>query len=345
MSQIKICASREHTHRMQPHSQAWYVLNYIPPSSARRDSIDSVIDRFNRSTESAVDLFAPTFTTMERDSTGKWKRRERPLLFHYVFVLSDTETLKHLCSSQAGLSFVIDHAGNSRYLTLPDGIMQQLRIIARVHNNDIPCFLTEEIDLEEGDIVEVADGPFAGLSGTYVTRQGSSKGTLHIAVGQGLSAIVYDLSARYVRVLSFAPGTKRGYDLTDAFLPRLLDALQTHTHREPLSTSQRAKLVAFTRRMGKATLKSDKHDAKLQLLLMAAHTLLGEHTDAEMHRRQFDTMREAITNPWTAALAAMIESRLFPGDTTAASHLNTLASTLPAPRTRAQRLLASHLPN
>ena len=321
----------------------WHVLNYIPPTGGRRDAIESVIERLNASNGTSIEAFAPKFVTMERSASGSWHRRERPLMFHYVFLRSDTSTLKQLCSVVDGLSFVLNHAGSSRYLTLTSDTMEQLRIIARVHNNDIPCFLTDEIDLEDGDRVEVADGPFAGLRGTYTSRQGSSHGTLHITVGQGLSAIVYDLSAQYVRVLSFAPGTKRGYDLTDAFIPRLLDALKAYADGSPLSTARRAPLVAFTRRMGIATLHTDKHNAKLQLLLMAAHTILGEHADANTHAIRFRQLRPQITNPWTAALASLVETLLTHRAAEAAPYLRAIASALPPPRTRAQRLLASTL--
>lgn len=52
--------------------------------------------------------------------------------------------------------------GLARYLSVTDQSMEAFKTVARYYANQIPCFSTEEIDLEEGDYVEVVQGAFRG---------------------------------------------------------------------------------------------------------------------------------------------------------------------------------------
>ncbi|MCX4290121.1 MAG: hypothetical protein OSJ46_11575 [Duncaniella sp.] len=286
----------------------WHVLNYIAPTPAHRDKPECIVEQFNRSDETGcLELFAPTFVEMtQRD--GKWKRKETPLLFHYVFVRGTEGDVKDLCSRPNGFSLIINHTGTTRYATVSDSDMEAFKTIARFYGNmTIPCFSTEEIDLEEGDRVEVAVGPFAGLTGAYISRKGSRNGNILISVTGALAAVVYDIKAEYVKVLQFAKDTKRAYDQIESFIPRLFAALRDWDNGK-VTTQSITPLVIFNRRMESVTLRNDKLDAKLQILLMTSAIILGDTQSKEKAAERFKKLSHTITNPVTAALAILLQA-------------------------------------
>lgn len=345
--------------------EEWFVLNYVPGPGFRRHTLPELIARFSRHEGAALELFAPTFVALTTER-GKVKRVERPLLFHYIFLRGTASAVKRLCQTHEGFSFVIDHAGSRRHLTLPDETVAQYRIIARYYGNNLPYYPLAEVNLEEGDKVEVVDGPLAGLRGTYMSRRGGKSGNILLAVDHQMAAIVYDVKTQYVRVLEFARDSRRAYDQIDAFTLHLLsllpprqsadfradckanseatpragapDANDAHDKSsaqfrpaprpdkaqapvplpraqiQPISApedpkSQRtaepaslAQLQVFTRRLGLVKLHNPKLDAKLQLLLTAAYTLLGDAANAAKARERFAALSHHITNPKTLAL-------------------------------------------
>lgn len=286
----------------------WHVVNYIAPTPARRDKPECIVEQFNNSGKNGnLELFAPTFVEMtQRD--GKWTRKETPLLFHYVFVRGTEGDVKDLCSRPNGFSLIINHTGSTRYATVSDSDMESFKTIARFYGNmTIPCFSTEEIDLEEGDRVEVAVGPFAGLTGAYISRKGSRNGNILISVTGALAAVVYDIKAEYVKVLQFARETKRAYDQIESFIPRLLSALRGWDDGE-LTTQSITPLVIFNRRMESVTLRNDKLDAKLRILLMTSSHILGDTAGREKAAERFKRLSHTITNPVTAALAILLQA-------------------------------------
>lgn len=286
----------------------WHVLNYIAPTPARRDKPECIVEQFNNSGENGnLELFAPTFVEMtQRD--GKWTRKETPLLFHYVFVRGTEGDVKELCSRPNGFSLIINHTGTTRYATVSDSDMESFKTIARFYGNmTIPCFSTEEIDLEEGDRVEVAVGPFAGLTGAYISRKGSRNGNILISVTGSLAAVVYDIKAEYVKVLQFARETKRVYDQIESFIPRLFAALRAWDCGE-LTTQIITPLIIFNRRMESVTLHNDKLDAKLRILLMTSAHILGDTEGEEKAAERFKRLSHAVTNPVTSALVILLQA-------------------------------------
>lgn len=284
---------------------SWFLLNYIAPTAPRCNSAEFAIDKFNAATASQLDVFAPSFIEIEQHG-GEVKRIERPLLFHYVFVRGSEETVKNLCSRANGFSFVLNHSGDYRYVKVTEAALDTFRTIARFYGNKIPCYATDEVELAEGDLVQVVDGDFPGLTGRYISRKGSRSGKIVIAVTQFLSAVVYDIKADYVRVLEFAKDSKRAYDQIEAFVPRLFKALRAYHGRTKLDASITAPLSVFCRRFDSLSIDNAKTDAKLQLLLMTASKILGDMNLYELVRSRFDRLCNNITNPWGKALTALL---------------------------------------
>lgn len=277
----------------------WYILNYVPPRGMSRANLPRLVNRFSVSRQgSGLELFAPTFFTIETKEGKSPRQVERPLMYHYIFVRGDEALVKDLCATYDGFSFVLDHTGSGRHLTLPDETMEAFRIMARLHGNKLECYAPEDIDLQEGDKVQVMTGEFAGLTGTYLPRKGGRTGNIVVAVTQNMGAVVYDINADSVRVLEFAQTTRRPYDQMDAYIPRLLSLLQSP---QPLSSA-----IIFTRRFGSVRLGNPKVEAKLNMMLYASYHLIGDMKGAAAALKRYQELAAHITNVWTRALCHLI---------------------------------------
>lgn len=286
--------------------ELWFVLNFVCRERSTGGSVREVVERFNRSGEGCVDLFAPRIMAM-RVVNGRAAVVERPLMFHYVFVRGRLEVVKRLCAGDNGLSFVLDRGSERRYAVVSPWAMDSFMRIARCYENSLPLYDIGDIDLEEGDRVEVVDGPFAGLSGTYMPRKKSTRGNVVIALDGLHGSIAWDVEARHVRILSFAPGSKRAYDQVEAFVPRLLGALRKFHAGCRLGAGELAALTVFCRRMEAVRLENHKLEAKLLALLAAAQNVLGDYEAGRKTRVRYERRRGAITNPWTSALVRLVE--------------------------------------
>ena len=287
----------------------WFVLNYVPEPGRRRSALPSLLNRYVEATGDSLRLFAPTFVAVE-NRDGKVLKREKPLLYHYVFIHGSEEAVRKLPRAFDGLSLILDHAGSGRYLQIPDDTLEQFRTIARQYAGALPCYPLEGINLEEGDKVQIVSGPCAGLTGTYLSRKGAKSGNILVAVSQSMAVMVFDIKADYVRVLEFADGTRRPYDQMDAYLPRLLSLFREKARSDqPLDPETLAPAIVFARRMGSVTLPNPKADARLQLLLHATYRLLGDTDAAADALRRYHALEGHVTNPWMQALAHWLLDR------------------------------------
>ena len=288
----------------------WYILNYIPSGRNTRANLPRLVNRFSASRPgNGLELFAPLFYTVENGERGP-RRVERPLLYHYIFIRGEERLVKELCNTHEGFSFILDHAGSERYLTVADDTMEAFRLMARTQGNRLECYSPEDIDLQEGDKVQVVTGEFAGLTGTYLPRKGGRTGNIVVQVTQKLGAVVYDINADCVRVLEFAPTTRRPYDQMDAYIPRLLNLLRDGESRDTattkLTTPAMASAVVFTRRFGTVRIGNPKVDAKLQLMLYASYKVLGQMEEAARTLKRYQTLAANITNVWTRLLCHLV---------------------------------------
>ena len=292
---------------MQEEKPKWFILNYVAPAMMRRnESAHKTIERFNSTTQASLNLFAPTFVRMI-ESNGRHIRQEAPLTYQYVFVNGTEPQLKSLCKQANGFSFVLNHCGAERYATVDDRAMESFKTIARAYANQLPFYSLEGIDLEAGDTVEIVEGDFPGLVGTYMPRPKSTSGNIVIAVTQNLGTVVYDIKARYVRVLEFSPTSRRPYDQIDAYLPRLFAALRRHQSGQRLSEPDVRNLALFSRRLGHTRIHNPKLDAKLQALLRVTYHLLGDTASCATSAERLDRLRPSVTSAQSQALLSLLD--------------------------------------
>ncbi len=255
-----------------------------------------------------VELFAPVFRPAQIVN-GKVVFREKLLTIYYVFVKGTLTDVKELCAKpDNGLSLMLDRGSDNRYGIISDTAMNNFKIMARIFSNEIPFYNIEDVKLEEGDVIEVIDGNYAGLVGTYMPKPRSNKGHLVIAANGKMGAIIWDIDAKYLRILKFADNTKRQYDILDGFIAKFLPILRKLKAGIELTDRDKTQLVVFNRRMGAVSLGNPKYDAKLAATLMCVQTILGDKVSYENNAVRFNRKKAAVTNPWVRALIDLMLS-------------------------------------
>ena len=281
----------------------WYVLNHI--GGLVQTSAQKTVDKFNQSETKNLELFAPTYVVKE-NRDGEIRFKTANLTFHYVFVRGTFEDVKALCGQSNGFSFLIDRGNACRYATVDDRAMVNFKNIARAYENCLPYFSLEDIDLEDGDLVEVVNGDFPGLIGTYMPNAKSKTGNIVLQVFNNVGTIAFNVKASDVRVLEFSQNSTRANDQIDAFLPNLLKALRYFSRNEVLPQALAAKLSVFRGRMEMVRLNNRKLDARLQVLLYAANLITGYGESASAALARYEKVKDSVTNDWTKAVNNLI---------------------------------------
>ena len=315
----------------------WYVLNFIRTPGVQSPA--KAIDDFNRDGHS-LELFAPVVRPAHLVN-GRVVYRDRLLTYCYIFVRGTLGEVKELCSSPSnGLSMMLDRSSERRYGALTDTQMESFRIIARAYTNTVPFFNIADIDLEEGDVVEVVGGDYAGLRGVFMPRARSNRGNLVIAATADMGAVVWDIEARYIRILRFARDTRRQYDIIDSFIPRLLAVLRRFHAGGPLPDRDKSLLAVFNQRMGTVVPDNHKLEAKLLATLMCVRTVIGDTAGHDAAAARFARRRQAVTNPWTVALMELMLS-VAHGDMTRLREAHSSLPPAPSSLTATQSALLS----
>ena len=195
-------------------SPCWYVLNHVGANG--RDTAQKAVDKFNSVNNTALELFAPTYVAKE-ERDGEIKFRTLSLTFHYTFVRGTYEQVKALCAQQNGFSFLIDWSSADRYAVIDDRRMTSFQNIAKAYKNCLPYYSIEDIDLEDGDLVEVVRGDFPGLIGTYMPKPKTTMGNIVLNIYNNVGTIAFNVKATDVRVLEFSRKNTRANDQIDAF--------------------------------------------------------------------------------------------------------------------------------
>lgn len=308
----------------QENQPRWYVLTYVNAASPTKGAQRSV-DAFNLAEGTALQLFAPRYVVREQRQ-GQAVTRQRPLTFHYVFLRGQFADVKRLCAQGRGFAFLLDRAGAERYATIADAQMEGFKMIARAYENSLPYFSLQDVDLEQGDLVEVVNGDFPGLIGRYIPAPKSRSGMVLLQVDHDFATAAFNVRASDVRVLEFAADSRRAYDQIDAFVPRLLSALRLYRQGQPLTKPLIANLTIFCRRMELVTIPDPKLRAKLAAMLAATAHLLGQPTAWP------DT--SAITNPWTLSLIDLIRGIATDDAALIASGYERISALPPASKTQ-----------
>ncbi|MCM1021676.1 MAG: hypothetical protein NC343_05425 [Muribaculum sp.] len=281
----------------------WYVLNFV--KKLGRPSPKALIDSYNREGHH-LELFAPIIRPA-RIVNGKVRYAEKLLTFYYVFVKGTFDEVKELCIRPGNeFSLLLDRGSTRKYAILSDEAMDNFKIIARAHTNAIDFYNIDDIELANGDIVEVVGGNYNGLRGTFLPRSRSNKGTLVIAAAASLGAIVWEIDSKLVRILEFAPDTRRLYDLVDSFIPKLYPILRKFHNEEPLTDKEKSQLAVFNRRMCAVTPSNQKAEAKLLAVLICVQTILADMPALAASQQRFEKRKPMITNAWTRALTELL---------------------------------------
>lgn len=234
-------------------TKQWYVLS-------ARDGINDLERQFERLSlartrrgDEPVDYFMPTCVEMST-LFGRARMRRRKLLGNYIFVRDTFRNIleaKQVVESMWLLPHPDHKEGENEYMTIGDHEMEQLKAVARVYANELPCYPIGMVDLEEGDKVEIVGGDFDGVSGTLQCSQGRNGGKVLMDVGGLFIIATPDIHPQYIRILEFGKGNRHPYRQFEAHLPRAVQALlhlYDTSSEGGLTTSDLALMTVFTRR-------------------------------------------------------------------------------------------------
>ncbi|MCM1520318.1 MAG: hypothetical protein NC098_05985 [Lachnoclostridium sp.] len=159
-------------------TETWYVLNFVNPGNSGSQQAQTIVDSYNVATSAGLQLFAPTYV-MPVEVNGKTIMRQARLAFHYLFLRGTIDHIKALCALENGFSLLIDRSSSThRYATVTDQRMQAFRAIALAYSNSLPFYNLDNVDLLEGDIVQIVNGSFPGI---IVLQTSTSLDTLRTA--------------------------------------------------------------------------------------------------------------------------------------------------------------------
>ncbi len=155
--------------------RAWYVLH-------TKSRFENVVNECL--TKKSIEVFLPKVKVRS-------KRRDRkamiqvPLFRGYVFVKTDLNPYEHIeIVKTAGAVRIIGNKDSP--LAVPQESIESLKIIVAGNSS-----VTTGTRLRKGDIVMVIDGPFAGVTGTFIRYKGKERVVVYIkALGQFASVEV-----------------------------------------------------------------------------------------------------------------------------------------------------------
>lgn len=218
--------------------------------------------------------FAPTYSDVAK--RGQYLRRTvKPLVCNYVFLRGNKEQIYSFSRQYPQYSPIYNSAEDRTFpVIIPDGEMDNFIRLANAYQNNLPCYAPGEIDLIKGDRVKIIGGPFEGIIGILKSQRGTDGGRVIVNVANLLAAHTLEIAPKYIQVLQFAPGTKRLYDVLDAFLPRLEKAVGEMKICGELSQQSVASMNYFVSRFSELEVKEVKMRAKHALLLFSALHLI-----------------------------------------------------------------------
>lgn len=256
----------------------WFVLNYVPISLANsRKKAADWVDSYNASNHTNLQLFAPTFF-VPVSKNGRKEIIRKPLVYHYVFLNGDFQTVKDFCTKRFGFSFVITNQGDGHkdYAVLSDKEMENFRKIALYYSNSLPFYPLDNVDLEDGDLVRVVEGPFAGLEGYFFPKARSAYGRIVLQIAKNIGTAVFDVSTKYIQIIQFSKNSKTKYHVLERFIPKFLEIEKKHNQGIPLDEGDVATLALFIRRMSLVRMDHRSAQEKLSSLLLASARLVGD---------------------------------------------------------------------
>ena len=143
--------------RTEKSSLSWHVVYTMPHAEMKM---------YKALSKQNVKAFLPT-TTMLVQWSDRRKKVTRPLFPNYVFVsVSSTQELSRIYPLDGFVRFL---STNGRIDSISQGEINAIEQLLTATPQ------VEKYTFEPGEEVEVVDGPFKGLRGTYVKKGGSNK--------------------------------------------------------------------------------------------------------------------------------------------------------------------------
>lgn len=259
----------------------WYVLKAANLSLSLRDELKN----------GRLEYYLPTHTIL-RNVGGQQKRVEQPLVFNFIFVRSSLDELKSFCRNRPDLRIHVVYNHKPMHeevaaspLRIGDHQMEMFqKAISFYSGQEIPFVKPEEMELEKGDEVRIIGGQFSGLEGILVSQKGKDGGRVVVHLSNVIAVRTLEIEPEYLQILHFGKDNKHFYKHLDSFIPRLDRALAVT--RRKLSAAELTPIETFVKRFSQLRTDTINSEAKVQTLLCASCTLIGNTEGAEEARQK-----------------------------------------------------------
>lgn len=153
-----------HTDNIDKLVRFWYVLH-------TRSRFENIVT--DGLTKKSIEVFSPKITVRSKRIDRK-VMIQVPLFPGYVFIKSDLNLYEHIeIVKTIGVVRIIGNKDGP--LAVPHEGIESLKIMVAGNNS-----VTTGNRLKKGDIVTVIDGPFAGVTGTFIRYKGKERVVVYV---------------------------------------------------------------------------------------------------------------------------------------------------------------------
>jgi len=121
--------------------------------------------------EKAIENFIP-FRKVLVERNGRKIKRERPLVPGFLFIKTDSQTVRALTAESRAKMIFLRNLVNHQFLVVPDKQMQDFMFLLDYSE---PTVLVDNASLKRGDRVRVVKGDFAGIEGELMRVKGHKR--------------------------------------------------------------------------------------------------------------------------------------------------------------------------
>ncbi|MBR4783473.1 MAG: UpxY family transcription antiterminator [Bacteroidaceae bacterium] len=260
--------------------KTWWVLK-APYSSLK---VRDYLLKEKEITGDDLDYFLPTYFIMQQHASGQKIRVEKSLMFNYVFVRctrSQLDVFLHRYDFAVRPVYRRKEEGQVQpdVLSVPDAQMDMFVRTVGHYDGQVPYLRPQEADLQEGDVVRIIGGPFDGVEGTLITRQGKDGGRVLVNISDVIAVPTLEIEPEFIQILRFAKAGRHMYKKFQAYTPRIRAALVAWLTSAPAFAARKVERATIRQFIGRYDqLQTDTVNAKARhlILMMASHVVLEE---------------------------------------------------------------------
>ncbi len=257
--------------------ERWYVLRVVQPSRSCMELL-----------EQEPSVFYPTYFE-KFGKPGHIQTVIRPKISGYAFMRGIRSDVAAFCMSVSGVSMSAVKEGRGkqifyRPMTVGDAEMECFMEAVNKMEGEMKLFDPRDIDLTEGDQIQVVGGPFDGIEGVLIAQQGKDGGMVYIRLNDSLYGSTLQIESSQIRIMAFGKGNRHVYDKLRSVRRRIESAAPVFASGRSISPREQQAFQFFLQRYGDVRLDTTRQRIEFLLALHTIHTLLRQDDQPQGQR-------------------------------------------------------------